>query len=153
MIEPPQIAQRAAGHAAAIALDIPRGEMHRHFGPAVAEIMAELARQVITPAGPVVAHYLRMPPGQFDFEVGVPVAQPVTAAGRVAPRDMPSRTVARTVYHGDYPGLLGAWGEFMGWIAANGHTPAADLLETYLTDPSAVPDPAEYRTLLERPLA
>ena len=153
MIEPPQIAERAAGHAAVIALVIPRGEMPRHFGPAVAEIMAELARQGIAPAGPVVAHHLRMPPGQFDFEVGVPVARPVTAAGRVAPRDTPSRTVARTVYHGDYPGLFGAWGAFMEWIAANGHTPAADLFETYLTDPSAVSDPAEYRTLLERPLA
>lgn len=51
-----------------------------------------------------------MDPDTFDFEVGVPVAAPVAAAGRVKPGELPAATVARTVYHGDYSGLGEAWG-------------------------------------------
>jgi len=153
MIDPPVIAERAALHAAVIALVIPRGDMPKHFGAAVAEIHAELARQGIAAAGPVFAHHLRMPPGMFDLEISVPVARPVTAAGRVESRDEPARAVAQTTYHGDYPGLFAAWSAFGDWIATNGHVPASDLFETYLSDPVRVTDPARYETLLERPLA
>lgn len=153
MIDPPVITERAAMHAAVIALVIPRGDMGKHFGPAVAEIMAELARQGIAPAGSVFAHHRRVPPGQFDFEVGVPVAFPVAASGRVGPREHPAISVARTVYHGDYPGLHAAWGAFSDWIAANGHATASDLYETYLSNPALITNPAYDATRLERPLA
>jgi effector-binding domain-containing protein len=60
--------------------------------------------------------------------------------------------VARTVYHGDYEGLHGAWGEFEAWIAESGHTSAADLWERYVVGPESSPDPANWRTELNRPL-
>ena len=41
----------------------------------------------------------------------------------------------------------------MEWIETNGHKPAADLYECYLTNPEADPDPATWRTELNRPLA
>jgi effector-binding domain-containing protein len=72
--------------------------------------------------------------------------------GRVQPGQLPAVRVARTVYHGGYEGLGGGWGELMAWIAANGHTAATDLWEVYLTDPSSSPDPASWRTELNRPL-
>ncbi len=153
MIEPPSITLRPGSHAAVVPLVISRDAMPRYFGAAITEIMAVLTAQGIEPAGPVVAHHLRPTPTMFDFEVAVPVGRPVTAAGRVEPRDWPPRTVAATVYRGPYDGLHGAWGLFMAWLAANGHRPAPDLYETYLTDPNVVSDPAEYRTRLERPLA
>ena len=43
--------------------------------------------------------------------------------------------VGETVYRGPYEGLGEAWGEFMDWIAANAHSPAEDLYETYLVGP------------------
>ena len=60
--------------------------------------------------------------------------------------------VVRTVYHGAFEGLGAAWGEFGNWIAANGHTPAEDLWECYVAGPEASPDPAHWRTELNRPL-
>jgi effector-binding domain-containing protein len=60
--------------------------------------------------------------------------------------------VARTVYRGPYEGLGTAWGEFNAWIAANGHTPAPDLWECYVAGPESSPDPATWRTELNRPL-
>ena len=61
--------------------------------------------------------------------------------------------VARTIHHGPYEGLAESWGEFMDWIEANGHTPAPDLWESYLTNPDSHPDPATWRTELSRPLS
>jgi effector-binding domain-containing protein len=152
MIDTPQITKTAVQPAAVIRLTIPREEIRNVMGPAIGELMAAVTAQGIGPAGPVFSHHLRMDPASFDFEVGVPVTKPVTTVGRVKSGQLPAATVARTVYHGDYEGLGGAWGEFSRWIAANGHTPAADLWECYVAGPQSNPDPATFRTQLNRPL-
>jgi effector-binding domain-containing protein len=77
---------------------------------------------------------------------------PFFAAGRVKASELPAATVARTLHHGNYEGLGSAWGEFMDWIAAEGHKPAEDLWECYLAGPESNPDPATWRTELNRPL-
>jgi effector-binding domain-containing protein len=123
------------------------------MGPGIAELMAAVAAQGIAPAGPWFTHHLRMDPATFDFEIGVPVTAQVAASGRVKPGHLPATTVARTVYHGPYEGLGGAWGELDAWIAANGHTPGPDLWECYVVGPEANPDPANWRTQLNRPLS
>jgi effector-binding domain-containing protein len=61
--------------------------------------------------------------------------------------------VARTVYHGSYEGLGTAWGEFDAWVKAQGHTPAQNLWECYVAGPETGPDPRNWRTELNRPLA
>ena len=93
-----------------------------------------------------------MDPKIFDFEVGVPVAQTVSPAGRVQPGQLPSTKVARTVYHGPYEGLGAGWGEFHAWIVANGHTLAADLWEYYVAGPESSPNPDQWRTELNQPV-
>lgn len=152
MIDPPQIVQIAARPTAIIHLTVPREEMPEVFGPAIGELMAALAAQGIAPAGPVFAHHLKITPETFDFEVSVPVATPIAAAGRVQPSEWPAMRAARTVYHGPYEGLYGAWEAFMEWIATNGHQPAQDVWECYLAGPESSPDPANWRTELNRPL-
>lgn len=152
MIETPRITQTPARITAVIHLVIPRAEIQKVMGPSIGELMAALASQGIAPAGPIFSHHFRMDPDQFDFEIGIPVSKPVTASGRVQPGELPARTVASTVYHGGYEGLGTAWGEFEAWIGANGHTPAADLWESYESGPESSPDPANWRTALNRPL-
>jgi effector-binding domain-containing protein len=114
--------------------------------------MSTLADQGVKPVGAVFAHHLRMPPDMFDFELGVEVAAPVKAAGRVKPGQLPAAKVARTVYHGPYQGLPDAWGEFVKWMKANDHEQAEDLWEVYQVGPQSSPDPANWRTELNRPL-
>lgn len=152
MIDTPQIIQTAARPTAIIHFTIPREEMQNVFGPGIGELMAAIAAQGIAPAGPVFAHHLKITPGIWDFELGVPVSAPVAAAGRVKPSLWPAMKVARTVYHGPYEGLPDAWGEFMRWIEAEGHTPAPDLWECYVAGPQSSPDPSVWRTELSRPL-
>lgn len=152
MLDKPQIAQTAAQATAVIRLTIPRAEIRNVMGPGYRELMAAVAAQGVAPTGPWFSHHLRMQPDIFDFEIGVPVAAPVAAAGRVQPGLLPAGTVARTVYRGPYEGLADAWGEFIAWIDAEGHTPAPDLWEIYVAGPESSADPAEWRTELNRPL-
>jgi effector-binding domain-containing protein len=152
MIATPQVIQTRAQAAATIHLTVPRSEMMKVFGPAVGELMAALATQGVSPIGAVFAHHLKMSPDVFDFEVGVRVSAPVKATGRVKPGELPAAKVARTVYSGPYEGLPAAWGEFDKWMRANGHAQAADLWELYSVGTQSTPDPADWRTELNRPL-
>ena len=152
MIDTPQIVQTATQITALIRLTLSREEMPKVFGACVGELLAGIAAQGIAPVGPVFTHHLRRPTDTFDFELCVPVATPVAAAGRIQPGEWPAMRVARTVYHGPYEGLPEAWGDFMDWIKAAGHTEAEDLWECYVTGPHTSPDPATWSTELSRPL-
>lgn len=152
MIETPKIVLTTAQLTAFIRLTIPREEIKNVMDAAIKEILATLTAQGVTPIGPLVTHHLRADPTYFDFEVGFPVAMPVVAAGRMVPGKLPATTVARTLYHGPYEGLSDAWAEFKEWITAQGHTPATDLWESYLVGPHTEPNPAAWRTELNRPL-
>jgi effector-binding domain-containing protein len=152
MIDTPQITDTADQLTAFIRVTVPREQIREVMGPGLSELMATVAAQGIAPTGPWFTHHLRMDPAVFDFEICVPVATPVAAAGRVNPGRLPATRVARTVYHGDYAGLGAAWGEFEAWIKTNGHQSAPDLWERYVAGPEANPDPATWRTELNRPL-
>lgn len=152
MIETPRITQTATQLTALVHLTIPRDQIAQVMGPSIMEVMSTLTAQGIAPAGTWFTHHLRMEPEIWDFEICVPVTAPVTAAGRVQPGQLRAATVARTVYQGPYEGLGDAWGEFMKWIEAEGHTPAPDLWEVYVVGPESSPDPAAWRTELNRPL-
>jgi effector-binding domain-containing protein len=120
---------------------------------ALAELIDVVTDQGIGPAGPMFSHHPRMSPETLDFERGVPVKGPVSSSGRVTAGQLPEATVPRTIYRGPCEGLAVAWGEFDAWTAAQGHTPAPDLWECYLTGPQSVPDPATWRTEFNRPMS
>jgi len=152
MIDKPQIARTAEQPAAVIRITIPRNEIQNAMGPGYSELMDTIAAQGIAPAGPWFTHHLRMDPEIFDFELGVPIAAPVSPTDRVKQGHLPAATVARTVYHGDYEGLGDAWAEFDAWITAEGYTPGPELWERYVAGPESNADPASWRTELNRPL-
>lgn len=152
MLDAPHITQTETQLTAVIRLTVPREQIREVMGPGYQELMAVLADQGIAPAGPWLTHHLRMDPDVFDFEIAVPVTAPVSPAGRVRPGRLPAARVARTVYHGPYEGLPDAWGEFYGWITAQGLTPDDGLWEVYVAGPESGPDPANWRTELNRPL-
>ena len=59
----------------------------------------------------------------------------------------------RVVYRGGYEGLGAAWGEFCGWIEAEGLSVQDRLWECYLAGPESGSDPDQWRTELSRPMA
>jgi effector-binding domain-containing protein len=153
MIETPQVTQTDAQITAVIHLTIHPSEMRDVVGPGIGELMQTVAAQGVGPAGPWFIHQLRSDAEVMDFEIGVPVSSPVSPAGRVQPGELPAATVARTVHHGPYEELMGAWEAFGAWIAAEGHTPVSNLWEVYAVGPESTDDPKGWRTELNRPLA
>jgi hypothetical protein len=85
MLDAPRITATEQQVTAVIRLSVPRAEIRNVMGAGRSELMAALAAQHIKPAGPWFSHHFRMDPAVFDFEIGVPVATPVTPTGRVAP--------------------------------------------------------------------
>jgi effector-binding domain-containing protein len=152
MIDTPQITTTPAQHTACIRMKIPREEMMHLFGPAIEELVKELAAQGLAPQGSAFAHHFKMTPGIFDFEVGFVIGKPVQAAGRVQPGHWPAQKVARTSLHGSYEELPNAWGEFTAWMESHHLAQADDLWEHYVTGPHSSPNPADWCTDLYRPL-
>jgi len=152
MIDRPQITQTVAQLTAFIHLTVPREDIGKVMGPGLSEVRAAIAAQGIAADGPWFTHHLRMDPQIFDFEICVPVAMPIDAAGRVQPGQWPPTTVARTVYHGPYEGLGAAWREFDAWVASKGYGPRPDLWECYVEGPETSSDSSSWRTELNRPL-
>ncbi len=152
MTSTPEIVHTTTQPTAAIHVTVPREEIQDAMGPAIRELYQTIAGQGITPAGPWFTHHFRRPTDTFDFEACVPVASPVTAAGRVQPGEWPAMRVVRTVYTGPYEGLGEARVEFLEWIEAQGLKTADDLWECYLSGPESGPDPSAWCTQLNRPL-
>jgi effector-binding domain-containing protein len=152
MIETPEITQTVAMNYASLHLTVPSAEIRKFMGPGIQEVYAAVAAQEIPTSGPWFTHHFKRPDAFFDFEICVPVDEPIVAAGRVEPGVWPWMRVARTVYHGGYDGLGAAWGEFEAWIAAQGLDEAKDLWERYLINPDSSKNPEEWRTELNRPL-
>ena len=150
MLESPTIVQTTAQHTAALHLTVSRMEMASVMGPGIAEVVAAISAQGIPMTGPWFAHHLSRPTDNFDFEICFPIASPISPAGRVYPSQWPGMKVARALYCGPYDGLPAAWSEFTQWIAAGQHTEASDLWERYLVNPNDNPDPAAWRTELNR---
>jgi effector-binding domain-containing protein len=152
MIDSPVITHTDAQLTAVIHLTIPRAECGTLMGPAIQELLGVLKDQGIVPIGALFSHHLKLPSEIFDFEVGIPVNQPVTAAKRVTPSTLPACRLARTVYHGGYEGLGEAWGEFKAWIVDEELKQAPDLWESYIAGPESNPDPSTWCTALNQPL-
>jgi len=151
-LDEPQILTVAAQPIARFRLKVPRAEIRTVMGPARAELLAAVAAQGIATTGPWFTHHFRMDPATFDFEVAVPVASPIRAAGRVEPAELRAATVARTIYRGPFERLGAAWGSFDAWIVAAGRIPAEDLWECYIKGPESGSDPSTWETQLNRPL-
>ncbi len=109
MIDAPVHTTTKPQQTAAIHLQIPVTAMRAEFPRAVAELSAALQHQGISAAGPVFAHHFRRPTDSFDFNVCIPVTQPVQSSGRVQSVNMPALSVIHTIYHGDYACLPHAW--------------------------------------------
>ena len=153
MIDTPAIVQTEPLHYAALHVTCALNEMGKVMGPGIGEVVAALKAQDVHPAGPWFTHHFHKPTETFDFEICFPVAEPIEPHGRVTPGIWPATKVARTVYHGNYSGLPHAWPELDEWMKAENYAGGTEFWERYLVNPNENPDPDEWRTELNWPLA
>ncbi len=153
MLDPVKILNVPAEDVAVIRLTIARTEIRKHMGPAMMEVMQAVHRVGLTPTGPMFSYHFTIEPTTFDFEVGVPVAAPITPRGRVTASVRPACRVARTIYRGPFEGLASAWAEFNRLVKEQGHHYGDTMWESYLKGPEVSPDPKQWETELNRPIA
>lgn len=123
------------------------------FDVAFGELAKTISGQGIEVTGPAFAHYFARPSLKAKVEVGFPVASPVTAEGHVEPGTLPAGRAARTIHAGGFDTLGASWGALHRWIVDEGHQPAKEYWESYITQPHPDMDPADLRTELTWPLA
>ena len=157
MSHEPRIQVRAAQHYAAIAATVAMDGISAVVDDAFPELFGWLAGQGIAPAGPPLIRYLVIDmAGELQLELGVPVAAPVTASGRVQPGVLPEGRYAVLRHTGPYDGLMASNAALLQWARDNGvefdtrDTPQGTAwrgrAEHYLTDPAQEPDPAKLET-------
>jgi len=157
MSHEPQIQARAAQHYAAVPATVAMDGLAAAVDDAFPELFAWLAGQGIAPSGPPLIRYLVIDmAGELQIELGVPVAAPVTASGRIRAGALPEGRYAVLRHTGPYNGLVASNAALLQWAQDNGvridtwDTPRGTAwrgrAEHYLTDPSQEPDPAKLET-------
>jgi effector-binding domain-containing protein len=157
MIEPPEVIEHEGQPAAVIHLQIPRDRINTEMAPAINEVLAVLAEQGVSPAGPLFAHHLTQSNETFDFEVGFPVNETFNEAGRVQRSRLPSGPMAHTCHVGAYEELFSSWQKFNEWLtgeeASKLNLKKGDtLFEIYSTGPETTDDSGKWRTDLYQTL-
>lgn len=112
------------------------------------ELFGYLAERGIAPlAAPFIRYHSSGE--ELDLELGVPVAAPVEAAGRIAPGTLPAGRWATLLHVGPFSGLGASWDVLDDWVDAQGAgIDASTRVEQYLVDPSAEPDSGKWETEL-----
>ena len=110
-----------------------------------------LADRQAGPAGPPFARYHLLGEGRFEVEAGFPAARSFEGNGDVQPSELPGGQVAVTMHTGPYDQMEPAYQALVSWVSQHGGELAGDPWEIYLSDPSAEPDPATWRTQIVQP--
>ena len=157
MTNEPQIQERAAQHYAGIPMTVAMDGLSTAVDSTFSELFPWLASQGIPPAGPPFIRYLVIDmAGVMRIEMGVPVAAPITASGRIQPGTLPAGRYAVLRHTGRYDGLVASNAALQRWAQEHAiefdtwDTPQGSAwrsrVEHYLTDPSQESDPAKLET-------
>jgi effector-binding domain-containing protein len=139
--------------AAVMRAELPMEELRTVFDRGFGEIMRVAEAQGLTITGPPFGFYPRIPTDTVEVAVGFPVSTTVTPDGDVTPFELPGGRVVTGMHVGPYESLEASYRELTEWAAAEGHSLAGHMWESYLTDPRAQPDPATWQTRITWPLA
>lgn len=139
--------------AAVVRAEVPMAELRSVFDRGFGEVMRVAAAQGVAIGGPPFGFYPRMPTDTVEVAAGFPVSAAVTPDGDVTPFELPGGRVVTGIHVGSYESLETSYRLLTEWAAAEGHSLAAHMWESYLTDPRAEPDPATWQTMITWPLA
>lgn len=121
------------------------------LGKAYEAVAGLLADRQAGPVGPPFARYHVLSEDRFEVEAGFPASRPIEGEGDVQPSELPGGQVAVTIHTGPYDAMGPAYQALVSWVSQHGGELAGDPWEVYLSDPSAEPDPATWRTEILQP--
>jgi effector-binding domain-containing protein len=131
---------------------VPVAGLREFFDASFTDLARTTAEQGVALLGPAFGLY-RGPFGDtVDLEVGFPVDRAVRTDGNVVASRLPGGRVARMTHSGSFDGLVESWMRLAAWLRAQGHSPADERWESYVTQPSPEMDPRDLRTELSWPV-
>lgn len=125
-------------------------------GAAFGALMGAVGRSGAGFAGPpflMMTEVVDADSGAGEIEVGIPVATPFAESGDISGEEWPAHLVAATLHRGRYDEDGPAYAAVEHWVQAHGHTSTGAPREIYLTSPADTPDPADYLTEIQFPIA
>jgi len=138
--------------AAAIRAEVPMAELREVFDRGFRAVAHVVQTQGVAITGPPFGFYPRMPGENVAVVVGFPVGGPITADGEVEPFELPGGRVVTGTHVGPYEALQKTYEQLMAWSQSEDLTLASGMWKSYLSDPSAEPDPNTWRTVIVWPL-
>lgn len=138
--------------AAVVRAEVPMSELRSVFDRGIPAAMQAAQAQGVAITGPPFGFYPRAPAATVEVLVGFPVGGAIEPAGDVVPFELPGGRVATGTHVGPYDQLEQTYGELAEWARAQEITLPDGMWECYLSDPSAEPDPASWRTQIIWPL-
>ena len=111
------------------------------------------------PAGSPFVRYHTFGETETDFELGIPVAEPVAGEGRISGGELPGGPAAATWHIGPHDKLGEAYARIQAWLKEHGREADGPTWEVYPwidlsqdREPSTMSDPSAWRTQLVQPL-
>jgi AraC family transcriptional regulator len=132
---------------------IPRAALQGMLSECFGKLYAHGRKAGLPIAGWPIARYLSVGPGLWTVEAAMPVATAVTGEGEMESGTLPAGQVALGIHAGLYEQLPETYAAIDQWMKVNGVRAGAAPWESYITDPTQHPDPADWRTEVYWPLA
>lgn len=133
----------------------PVADLPTMVGDSIAALGAFLRQQGIQPAGPPYVRYHAFGETETDFELGVPVAEPIAGAGRIEAGELAGGAAVSTWHIGPHEQLGAAYTRIQDWLKQQHREPDGPAREVYQwldlgqsREGAAMPDPATWRTQL-----
>ncbi len=123
------------------------------IGTSFDELVDQLAALGSAPNGETLVIYHEFGPAGIDAEVCVPIGPDAVTGGGLERRVVPAATVAQTLHAGPYEGLPHAYEAVAAWIRRHGFDEVGPSRERYIVGPGEEVPEADYRTLIETPVA
>jgi effector-binding domain-containing protein len=132
-------------------------ELSGKFGMMYQEINAEIAKQGLAQAGPVLAIYDKVDHRAdgsmyFWFHAGIPVDKAGKSTERIEYMESTGSTAVKCDYHGGYGDMKACHDAINKYITDNGKTINGPVWEVYVTDPGAEPDSTRWLTQIYYPV-
>jgi effector-binding domain-containing protein len=142
-----------ASEALAVRSTVPMAELQDFFNRSFLE-MAQLVRSSGAIAvGPPFVRYYSVTPEAADVETVITCDKKVEGRGRVRSIHLDASEAAIVRHVGRYDKMKPAYEAIQQWMNNNGKHPTEAPREVYVTTIAEVPDPSEWVTLVEQPIA
>lgn len=142
-----------ASEAIAIRAQVAMSELQGFFSEAFLELSEVIRAGGAIPVGPAFVRYYAVTQKSADVEAVMTCDKVVPVSGRVKPLHLNAAQAAVVRHVGRYDKMKPAYDAITQWMSNNGKHPIEVPREVYVTTAAEIPDPSEWVTLVEQPIA